>query len=102
MSVSATSFGFPDFASDFPVLFIGLSRFCIGLSRFSSAHSQRSSGGGHATIGRWSRGHRAVVAGNVLGKIGYMADWFHRYRKCFSQFPSMNEFPMVSRYKQVL
>ena len=79
--VSGTSFGFPDFASDFPVLFVGLSRFCIGLSRFSSALSQRPPGGGRATIGRWSRGHRAVVAGNVLGKIEYRADGFHRHRE---------------------
>ena len=35
--------------------------FFIGLSRFSSAQSQRPSGGGRVTIGRWSRDHRAVV-----------------------------------------
>ena len=74
MSVSGTSFGFPDFASDFPVF----------LRHIASDHRAvvtRPSGGGHVAIGRWSRGHRAVVAGNVLGKIEYRADGFHRYRE---------------------
>ena len=59
MSVSGTSFGFPDFSSDFPDFTSG---FPVFLRHIASDH-------------------RAVVAGNVLGKIGYRADGFHRYRE---------------------
>ena len=65
---------FPDFASDFPVFL----RHIVSDHRAVVA---RPSGGGHVAIGRWSRGHRAVVAGNVLGKIEYRADGFHRHRE---------------------
>lgn len=43
-------------------------QFVVAFFRFISAHCQRPSGGGHVAIGRCSRGHRAVVAGNFVKK----------------------------------
>ena len=67
---------FPVFLRDFPVPTRGFPIFLRQIVRGHRTVATWPSGGGHVTIGRWSRGHRAVVASNLPEKIGFEAGAF--------------------------
>ena len=72
-------------------------------SRLFSAHCQRPSGGVHVAIGRCSRGHRAVAAGNFVKKNGNHRGKNEKSRRSSIPLPGICR-PMLvrkgSRYSQ--
>ena len=72
MSVSGTTFGFPDFSSEFLVFSSGFVVFSSGFPDFSSDFP--------VFLRHIASGHRAVVAGHLPDKIGFRAGAF-RYNR---------------------